>query len=204
MVFMYQRHGKRIFDLIVAALLLVLLAPLVLLLSLLVRLKLGTPVLFRQERPGLHGQPFTLIKFRTMTDARDPTGNLLPDAERLTDFGRFLRRASLDELPELINVLRSEMSLVGPRPLLMKYLPYYSNRERRRFDVRPGVTGWAQTHGRNQLPWNERLASDSWYVDQQSLGLDLAILWHTIFKVMHGADVGVDSDLDAERREQGA
>jgi len=181
------------------------LAPFLLVLALLVRLKLGAPVLFRQQRPGLHGKPFTLYKFRTMTDARDALGHFLPDAQRLTAFGRFLRSSSLDELPELLNVLTGDMSLVGPRPLLVEYLPYYTKRESRRFEVRPGITGWAQIQGRNNLPWNERLELDVWYVENKSVTLDLKILWKTLKKVMKREDVQVVPnttmlDLDQERR----
>jgi lipopolysaccharide/colanic/teichoic acid biosynthesis glycosyltransferase len=175
---------KRCFDLVLALVAAILLAPVLALVALLVRLRLGSPVLFRQVRPGLHGQPFEMVKFRTMTDARGPDGALLPDAVRLTPFGQFLRRASLDELPELWNVLRGEMSLVGPRPLLMQYLPLYSPAQARRHAVRPGVTGWAQVNGRNALSWDEKFAADVWYVDNRSLWLDLKILALTVLAVL--------------------
>jgi len=155
-----------------------------LLLAGLVRVKLGSPILFRQKRPGLHGQPFTILKFRTMTNARDTEGNLLPDEDRLTPFGQWLRSTSLDELPEILNVLRGDMSLVGPRPLLVEYLAYYTPEQMRRHEVRPGITGWAQVQGRNALSWDEKFALDTWYVDHQSLWLDLRILWMTIWKVL--------------------
>jgi lipopolysaccharide/colanic/teichoic acid biosynthesis glycosyltransferase len=150
----------------------------------LVRRKLGSPVLFSQVRPGLHGKPFTMVKFRTMTDERGPDGVLLPDAKRLTDFGRFLRASSLDELPELWNVLRGDMSLVGPRPLLMEYLPLYTPEQARRHEVRPGITGWAQVNGRNAISWADKFALDVWYVDHSSLWLDVKILWRTVRKVL--------------------
>ncbi len=175
---------KRIFDFTAALLGLIALALPLLILCLLIRRKLGSPVLFRQIRPGLHGQPFEMVKFRTMTDARGPNGALLPDAERLTPFGRFLRSTSLDELPELWNVLKGDMSLVGPRPLLMEYLPLYSPEQARRHAVRPGVTGWAQVNGRNAISWDEKFALDTWYVDHQSLTLDMKILWLTVKKVL--------------------
>jgi lipopolysaccharide/colanic/teichoic acid biosynthesis glycosyltransferase len=175
---------KRAFDVVVAGLLLILLSPLLLVLALLVRVKLGSPVLFRQKRPGLGGKPFMLCKFRTMTDARGPDGALLSDAERLTRFGRRLRSTSLDELPELWNVLRGDMSLVGPRPLLMEYLPRYTRTQSRRHEVRPGLTGWAQIHGRNETSWSERLANDVWYVDHRSFRLDVRILLHTAWMVV--------------------
>ena len=175
---------KRLFDFLLALLALLLLALPLLVLALLVRRKLGSPVLFRQTRPGLHGQPFEMVKFRTMTDARGADGALLPDAVRLTPFGRFLRASSLDELPELWNVLKGEMSLVGPRPLLMEYLPLYSAEQYRRHEVRPGVTGWAQVNGRNAISWEEKFALDVWYVEQQSLALDIKILWLTVKKVL--------------------
>ena len=175
---------KRLFDFTAALLGLIALALPLLVLCLLIRRKLGSPVLFRQIRPGLHGQPFEMVKFRTMTDARGPDGALLPDAERLTPFGRFLRSTSLDELPELWNVLKGDMSLVGPRPLLMEYLPLYSPEQARRHAVRPGVTGWAQVNGRNAISWDEKFALDTWYVDHQSLTLDIKILWLTVKKVL--------------------
>ena len=155
-----------------------------LLLALLVRTKLGSPVFFRQTRPGLHGKPFEMLKFRTMTDARDAQGELLPDSERLPPFGRFLRSSSLDELPELWNVLKGEMSLVGPRPLLMEYLPLYTPQQYRRHEVRPGVTGWAQVNGRNAISWEEKFALDVWYVENQSFWLDVKILFLTVKKVL--------------------
>ena len=153
-------------------------------LTLLVRRKLGHPAFFRQVRPGLHGQPFEMVKFRSMTDARGPDGALLPDAERLTPFGRFLRASSLDELPGLWNVLKGDMSLVGPRPLLMEYLPLYSPERARRHEVRPGITGWAQVNGRNALGWDDKFKLDVWYVDHRSLWLDIKILWLTVKKVL--------------------
>ncbi len=175
---------KRLFDLLAAALAMLFLALPLLALAWLIRRKLGSPVLFRQVRPGLHGQPFTMVKFRTMTDECGPDGALLPDAQRLTPFGRFLRASSLDELPELWNVLRGEMSLVGPRPLLMEYLPLYTPEQARRHEVRPGVTGWAQVNGRNAISWPDKFALDVWYVDNQSLWLDIKILWMTVRKVL--------------------
>ncbi len=174
---------KRIFDLFAALLALALLAPVLAIVGWLVRRKLGSPVLFRQIRPGLCGQPFEMVKFRTMRDAVAANGKPLPDAERMTPFGNFLRSASLDELPELWNVLKGEMSLVGPRPLLMEYLPLYSLEQARRHKVRPGVTGWAQINGRNALSWDEKFKLDVWYVDHQSLWLDLKILLLTVKKV---------------------
>ncbi len=180
----YRRFGKRLFDLIAGGVLLILLGPVLLVTAALVGWRLGTPVFFRQERPGLGGRPFRLTKFRTMTDCRGPDGLLLPDAERLTPLGRFLRSSSLDELPELLNVVRGEMSLVGPRPLLMQYLPRYSPRQARRHEVRPGLTGWAQVSGRNAIDWDERLERDVWYVDHVSLGLDLKILLLTLRTVL--------------------
>ena len=175
---------KRLFDLLLASLALLLLGVPLLLLIWQVRRKLGSPVFFRQTRPGLHGRPFEMIKFRTMTDARGHDGQLLADADRLTQFGRFLRSTSLDELPELWNVVKGDMSLVGPRPLLMEYLPLYSPEQARRHDVRPGITGWAQVNGRNALRWDEKFKLDVWYVDHRSLWLDIKILWLTGRKVL--------------------
>jgi lipopolysaccharide/colanic/teichoic acid biosynthesis glycosyltransferase len=175
---------KRLFDFVAASLALLLLALPLLALGWLIRRKLGSPVLFTQVRPGLHGLPFTMVKFRTMTDARDASGALLPDAQRLTSFGRFLRASSLDELPELWNVLKGDMSLVGPRPLLMEYLPLYTPEQARRHAVRPGITGWAQVNGRNAISWTDKFALDVWYVDNHSLWLDVQILWRTVRKVL--------------------
>jgi len=179
-----SRLAKRVIDVAAASLAASILAPLFALLALAVAVWHGRPVLFRQQRPGLHGRPFTLLKFRTMTEARDPEGRLLPDAERLTRLGRFLRATSLDELPELFNVLRGEMSLVGPRPLLMQYLDRYSPEQMRRHDVLPGITGWAQVNGRNAITWEQKFALDLWYVDNWSLWLDLKILALTIWKIV--------------------
>ena len=181
--------AKRAFDLAVAALLLAALAPLMLVVALLIRWRMGSPVLFRQARPGLGGRPFVLYKFRTMREATDRHGQPLPDGERLTPLGAAIRRTSLDELPQLYNVLRGDMSLVGPRPLLTEYLPLYSERQARRHDVRPGITGWAQVNGRNATSWPERFELDVWYVEHRSFGLDLKILWLTLAKVLSGADV---------------
>jgi sugar transferase EpsL len=174
--------AKRALDVIISAMALSILCPLMGLVALAVRLRLGSPVLFRQVRPGLRGRPFTLYKFRSMTDARDSRGQPLPDAQRLTPFGRFLRSSSLDELPELLNVLRGDMSLVGPRPLLMQYLERYSPEQARRHEVKPGITGWAQVNGRNALTWERRFELDVWYVDHQSVSLDLKILALTAWK----------------------
>jgi sugar transferase EpsL len=175
---------KRTVDVLVAGVGLVVLSPVLAALAVLVRLRLGPPVLFRQERAGLHGQPFVLTKLRTMTDERGPDGELLPDEERLPPFGAFLRSTSLDEVPELVHVLRGKMSLVGPRPLPTKYLPRYSPRQARRHEVRPGITGWAQVNGRNTATWAERLEMDVWYVDHRSVRLDLQILWRTLRVVL--------------------
>jgi sugar transferase EpsL len=178
-------RAKRVVDVAASAAGLVMLAPVLAACAVAVRLSMGSPVLFRQTRPGLHGVPFTMYKFRTMRDARDRNGDPLPDAERLTRVGNFLRSTSLDELPELWNVLRGDMSLVGPRPLLMQYLPLYSAEQARRHDVRPGITGWAQVNGRNAITWDEKFRLDVWYVDNRSLRLDLQILLRTLRKVAH-------------------
>jgi len=175
---------KRLFDIAVATLLLILTLPLLLLVAVLVRLFLGAPVLFSQVRPGLHGQPFTVHKFRSMNDRKDEQGKLLSDDARLTSFGLFLRRSSLDELPQLFNVLRGDISLVGPRPLLMDYLPLYSPEQARRHLVRPGITGWAQVNGRNAISWERKFELDVWYVDHQSFWLDMKILALTAKKVL--------------------
>ena len=175
---------KRCFDFGVALALLVLTLPLLILVALILRCVLGSPVLFRQQRPGLNEKPFTLYKFRTMSEQIDSQGTLMPDAQRLTGLGQLLRRCSLDELPQLFNVLKGDMSLVGPRPLLMEYLPLYSREQARRHSVRPGITGWAQVNGRNAVAWEERFRYDVWYVDNASFTLDLRILWLTLLRVL--------------------
>jgi sugar transferase EpsL len=174
---------KRLFDILSSAAALAVLSPLLLLLAVLIRWKMGSPVIFGQVRPGRNGAPFTLYKFRTMTNARDASGKLLPDAERLTSFGRFLRSSSLDELPELFNVLKGEMSVVGPRPLLMQYLSRYTPEQARRHEVRPGITGWAQVNGRNAITWEEKFKLDVWYVDNRSFLLDMKIIALTLWKI---------------------
>lgn len=175
---------KKLFDFLVSLIALILLSPIIALVAWKIRKNLGSPVLFRQTRPGLHGKPFEMVKFRTMKDATDAKGNSLPDAERMTPFGNKLRSSSLDELPELWNVLKGEMSLVGPRPLLMQYLPLYSPEQARRHEVRPGVTGWAQINGRNAISWEDKFKLDVWYVDNRSFWLDLKILLLTVKKVL--------------------
>jgi lipopolysaccharide/colanic/teichoic acid biosynthesis glycosyltransferase len=185
----YKRFGKRAFDLVASLSGLLLAAPLLAVLAILVRRRLGAPVLFRQERPGYGGKLFTILKFRTMTDARRPNGDVLPDEERLTGLGRFLRSTSLDELPELLNVLKGDMSLVGPRPLLTEYLALYTPQEMRRHEVRPGISGWAQVNGRNTLDWEDKFVLDVWYVDNMSPALDLRILGLTFLQVLQRQDI---------------
>jgi len=185
---------KRAFDIVASALGLLVLSPVIALVAWQISRKLGSPVLFRQVRPGLNSKPFEMIKFRTMRDAVDATGNPLPDSERMTPFGSFLRSSSLDELPELWNVLRGEMSLVGPRPLLMEYLPLYSPEQYRRHEARPGVTGWAQINGRNALNWDEKFKLDIWYVDNRSFWLDLKIIFLTIKKVVVRDGISADGE----------
>ena len=188
---------KRVFDILVVGLTAPFWGFLVILLAALVRIKLGSPIFFRQERPGLQGKIFRLIKFRTMTDGRDANGNLLPDSERLTAFGKWLRSSSLDELPELLLVLKGDMSLVGPRPLLVQYLPLYNREQARRHEVRPGLTGWAQINGRNAISWEEKFALDVWYVDHQSVWLDLKILFLTVWRVFnrHGISAANEATM---------
>ena len=193
------RLGKRVFDLALSLFALVLLAPVLAVVALVVRVKLGAPVIFRQQRPGLHGRPFMVCKFRTMTDKRKASGRLLPDAERLTRFGRFLRSTSLDELPELWNVLKGEMSLVGPRPLLMEYLPLYHAEQRRRHDALPGITGWAQVNGRNAATWPRKFAADVWYVNNQSLWLDVKIIALTFATVLRREGINQPGRTTADR-----
>ena len=180
---------KRLFDLVVSIAALIVLPPLLLAVALLVRIKLGSPVLFRQTRPGKDGKPFEMIKFRTMTDERDAEGKLLPNAQRITSLGRWMRATSVDELPELWNVVKGDMSLVGPRPLLMEYLPLYTPEQARRHLAQPGITGWAQVNGRNAISWEQKFAHDLWYVDNQSFALDLKILVLSALKVVRMQDV---------------
>lgn len=180
----YRRRGKRAFDAVFSGCGLVLMAPVLAAVAVLVRIKLGSPVMFRQQRPGLHGTPFIVVKFRTMTNLRDAPGGVLNDGERLAPFGRFLRATSLDELPELVNVVRGDMSLVGPRPLLMQYRERYTLQQTRRHEVKPGITGWAQINGRNALSWDDKFRLDVWYVDHCSLSLDLKILALTCWKML--------------------
>lgn len=190
---------KRLFDVVVSLAVLLLVWPALLVLIVLIRFKLGSPVFFTQVRPGLHGKPFRMVKFRTMTDAKDSAGHLLPDEMRLTRFGQLLRSTSLDELPELWNVLKGEMSLVGPRPLLMEYLPLYSAEQARRHEVRPGVTGWAQVNGRNAISWPEKFNLDIWYVDHCSIWIDLKILFLTVKKVLIRDGISADGHVTVER-----
>lgn len=194
---------KRLFDLAVALLLLFLLSPVLLATALSIRIFLGSPILFRQVRPGLGGKPFTMFKFRTMTDSTGADGGPLSDEDRMTQMGSFLRRTSLDELPELWNVLRGDMSLVGPRPLLMEYLALYDREQFRRHEVRPGITGWAQVNGRNAISWEQKFELDTWYVDHRSLALDLRILLMTCAKVFGGEGVTADGHVTTEKFQGG-
>ena len=186
---------KRLFDLALSSAGLLVLAPVLLLLMPLVRFKLGSPIFFVQIRPGQHGRPFTMYKFRTMTDERGADGNLLADEQRLTVFGKFMRSTSLDELPELINVVKGDMSLVGPRPLLMEYLPLYSPEQGRRHEVRPGITGWAQVNGRNAISWDDKFKLDVWYIEHHTLWLDVKILWMTVSKVFKREGISQDGHV---------
>lgn len=204
---MYRKFGKRFLDILISGMALILLSPVFLTVAVLVRVKLGSPIIFHQKRPGKDEKIFTLCKFRTMTDAKDEKGNLLPDEVRLTSFGKFLRATSLDELPELWNILKGDMSLVGPRPLLVEYLPYYRREEKLRHSVRPGLTGYAQVNGRNFLGWDHRLEKDVFYVKNLSFLLDLKIIIKTVMVVVKKEDVSVDSNavecyLWEERRDK--
>ena len=185
---------KRLLDIIIASIALILLSPLYVFVAYKVKKNLGSPVLFRQVRPGLHGKPFEMIKFRTMKDAADEQGNPLPDSERLTPFGQMLRSTSLDEMPELWNVIKGDMSIVGPRPLLMEYLPLYSPEQAKRHDVRPGMTGHAQVNGRNAISWEEKFKLDTWYVENQSIWLDFKIMFKTVHKVLAKDDISAEGD----------
>lgn len=202
----YLRWGKRLFDIILSISALILLSPVIIFVALVIRLLMGSPVLFSQARPGLHGKPYVIYKFRTMLDLRDEYGNLLPDDQRLTRLGKILRLSSLDELPEFWNVLKGDMSLVGPRPLLLKYMPFFSEMELKRFLLKPGITGWAAVNGRNLTSWDQRLAMDIWYVDNCSLWLDVKILLLTILQVvLRKGCIPVPGkimlDFDEERKE---
>ena len=189
---------KRIFDFLVALSSILTLLPVIIIVALLIRFKLGSPILFTQDRPGLHGKVFKMMKFRTMLDGKDKQGNLLPDNERMTKFGSFLRSTSLDELPGLFNVLKGDMSLVGPRPLLVQYLPLYSSEQARRHNVRPGITGWAQVNGRNAISWEQKFKFDVWYVDNQSFLLDFKILLLTVKKVFVREGISADGHVTIE------
>ncbi|PKD79820.1 sugar transferase [Acinetobacter radioresistens] len=190
---------KRLLDIIIASIALILLSPLYALVAYKVKKNLGSPVLFRQVRPGLHGKPFEMIKFRTMKDAMDEQGNPLPDSERLTPFGQMLRSTSLDEMPELWNVIKGDMSIVGPRPLLMEYLPLYSPEQAKRHDVRPGMTGHAQVNGRNAIGWEEKFKLDTWYVENQSIWLDFKIMFKTVHKVLAKDDISAEGEATMTR-----
>lgn len=190
---------KRLFDITVSALLLLLLLPIVILVSVLIGLTMGSPILFRQMRPGLYGEPFEVYKFRTMSEQVDLSGNALPDGARLTNLGRFLRKTSLDEIPQLFNVLNGDMSLVGPRPLLMEYLPLYSPEQAKRHLVRPGITGWAQVHGRNTISWHDKFCLDVWYVENASFIVDMKILCMTLLKVLRRDGINA-SDADTMKK----
>lgn len=196
---MYRALFKRLIDIVLALMALALFSPILLVVAILVRYKLGSPILFRQRRPGRHGRPFRLVKFRSMTDRRDAASNLLPDQYRLPPFGRFLRASSLDELPEIWNVLVGDMSIVGPRPLLMEYLPLYSPDQARRHEVRPGITGWAQINGRNALSWDDKFKLDVWYVDHQCFTLDFKIFWQTFAAVARPNGITSANSATAEK-----
>lgn len=190
-----SEYMKRIFDLFVSITLLVLSSPLLLVLIIILKFNIGSPILYKQNRPGLNEKPFTLYKFRTMSDAKDEKGNLLPDHLRLHAFGKFLRKYSLDEFPQLINVVKGELSLVGPRPLLIEYLPLYTETQAKRHYVKPGITGWAQVNGRNSITWEKKFEHDIWYIDNQSFLLDIKILWLTLVKVIKSDGVNQDENV---------
>ena len=192
---------KRILDIVVSATGFVISAPITLTTAVLISKKLGKPVLFKQTRPGINGKPFEIYKFRTMTDERDEKGNLLPNSERMTDFGRLVRKTSIDEIPQLINVLKGDISLVGPRPLLMEYLPLYNDEQKKRHDVKPGITGWAQINGRNTISWEQKFKLDVLYVQNQSIKLDLYILFKTILKVLKRKDINSSETVSMKRFE---
>jgi sugar transferase EpsL len=190
---------KRLFDIVLASMAIVMFSPVLLFVALIIRLRLGGPVIFQQQRPGLRAVPFMVYKFRTMIEGYDSRGGLLPDSERMTQLGVFLRKYSLDELPQLFNVLKGDLSLVGPRPLLMEYLPLYTKEQSRRHEVSPGITGWAQVNGRNAVSWEEKFRYDIWYVDNQSLQLDLKILWMTVAKVLRSDGISQQGKVTMEK-----
>jgi sugar transferase EpsL len=194
---------KRFIDVWVSLIVLVILSPVFLIIAILIKYKLGSPIIFKQQRPGLHGCPFYLYKFRSMTDSMDSTGKLLSDSERLTKLGAFLRKYSLDELPQLFNVIKGDLSLVGPRPLLMKYLPLYTEEQAKRHQVKPGITGWAQVNGRNAITWEEKFKFDVWYVHHQNLLLDLKIIWLTLKKVFRSEGVNLNEpDFEGSKKKE--
>ena len=192
---------KSIFDRTLALILIILFSPLYIVLSLLILIKMGDPILFRQQRPGLHEKIFGIYKFRTMTNEKDRDGELLPDENRLLGVGKFIRSTSLDELPQLFNVLKGDMSFVGPRPLLIEYLPQYNEQQKKRHDVKPGITGWAQVNGRNAISWEQKFEYDIWYVEHQSFWLDMKILWMTFLKVIKRSDISSDTTVTMEKFE---
>ena len=192
---------KSIFDKILALFLIILFLPIYIVIALLIQLKMGSPIFFRQQRPGLHEQIFGIFKFRTMTNEKDENGELLPDDQRLVGVGKFIRSASLDELPQIFNVLKGDMSFVGPRPLLIEYLDLYSDEQKRRHDVKPGITGWAQVNGRNAISWEQKFEYDVWYVEHQSFWLDIKILWLTFLKVLKRTDISSDTAVTMEKFE---
>jgi len=192
---------KRLFDIILATMLIILFLPIYIIVSILILIKMGRPILFRQKRPGLHAKIFGIYKFRTMTNEKDEYGELLPDKKRLVGIGKFIRSASLDELPQIFNVLKGEMSFVGPRPLLIEYLPLYNDKQKKRHDVKPGITGWAQVNGRNAISWEQKFEYDVWYVEHQSFWLDMKILWMTFLKVVKQSDISSDTAVTMEKFE---
>jgi len=189
---------KRLFDIILALILILLFSPLYIIVSLLIFIKMGSPILFRQKRPSLHEKIFGIYKFRTMTNEKDEHGELLPDAQRLVSIGKFIRSTSLDELPQIFNVLKGDMSFVGPRPLLIEYLPLYNEKQKKRHDVKPGITGWAQVNGRNAISWEQKFEYDVWYVENKSFWLDMKILWLTFLKVVKRSDISQDGQATME------
>ena len=192
---------KRLFDISLAFVLIILFSPFYIIVSLLIVIKMGYPILFRQKRPGLHEEVFSIYKYRTMTNKKDDNGELLPDEKRLVSIGKFIRSTSLDELPQLFNVLKGEMSFVGPRPLLIEYLPRYNEQQKKRHDVKPGITGWAQVNGRNAISWEQKFQYDVWYVEHYSFWLDMKILWMTFLKVVKRSDISSDSSVTMEKFE---